>query len=298
MTLPAQLTDMITALRPRAGLAVALTPDTDLDAIGFDSLDRIRIAAALEAAYGVTIPDTALADVRQLGDLADLIEHPAPAEPTMLAPLDEIPAPRPAPEQLPDALIHPTAELGTGARVGSGSQVWRRALLADGVHVGAQCTLGTDVHLGPGTSVGDRVKIQNAVQVFGASVHDEVLLCPGVLIIEDSTPRAITPTGLLQTADDWTPHPVTVCRGATVGAGAVLLPGVQIGAFAMVAALSLVDREVPPHALVAGIPHRQIGWVCRCGARLAGTACGRCGARYEHRHGSADTSRHRGLRGE
>ncbi|SFW13338.1 phosphopantetheine-binding protein [Amycolatopsis australiensis] len=298
MTLPAQLIDMITTLRPRAGLAVALAPDTELDAIGFDSLDRIRIAAALEAAYGVTIPDTALADVRRLGDLADLVERPAPTEPTTLVPLEKIPAPRAAPEQLPDAVIHPTAELGTGACVGPGSRVWRRVLLADGVRVGSQCTLGTDVHLGPGTRIGDRVKIQNAVQAFGTTIDDEVLLCPGVLIIEDSTPRAVTSAGLPQAADDWTPHPVTVCRGATVGAGAILLPGVQVGAHAMVAAGAVVDRDVPPYALVAGNPHRQIGWVCRCGGRLSGTACARCGARYEHRDTPADTRRHRSLRGE
>ncbi|GAB3167374.1 hypothetical protein GCM10027258_92630 [Amycolatopsis stemonae] len=289
MTLPAQLIDMITALRPRARLAVALAPDTDLDALGFDSLDRIRIAAALEAAYGVRIPDTALADVHRLSDLAGLVEHPAAAEPTMLVALHQIPVPRPALEQLPAPVIHPTAELGTGARVGLGSHLWRRVLLADGVEVGEQCTLGTDVHLGPGTRVGDRVKIQNAVQVFGATIHDEVLLCPGVLIIEDSTPRAVTPTGLPQTAGDWTPHPVAVCRGATIGAGAILLPGIQVGEHAMVAAGTVVDRDVPPYAHVAGNPHRQIGWVCRCGARLARTACGSCGARYEHRHSSADT---------
>ncbi|MFI6030799.1 hypothetical protein [Amycolatopsis magusensis] len=72
---------------------------------------------------------------------------------------------------------------------------------------------------------------------------------------------------------------MTVGRGATVGAGAILLPGIQVGAHAMVAAGAVVDRDVPPHALVAGNPHRQVGWACRCGTRLAGTACPRCGAR-------------------
>ncbi|MEV6871521.1 hypothetical protein [Amycolatopsis sp. NPDC051128] len=241
-----------------------------------------RVPAALEAAYGITISDTAIADVHQLGDLAALIEHRGASAPTALVALDQVPAPRPAVEQLPDAVIHPTAELGTGAAVGRGSRLWRRVLLADGVQVGDQCTLGTDVHLGPGTRVGNRVKIQNAVQVFGAAIQDEVLLCPGVLIIEDSAPRAVTSAGLPQTTEDWTPRPVTVRRGATVGTGAILLPGIQIGTYAMIAAGALVDRDVPSHALVAGNPHRHVGWACRCGARLTGTACRRCGSRYEH----------------
>ncbi len=74
----------------------------------------------------------------------------------------------------------------------------------------------------------------------------------------------------------------TVRRGATVGAGAILLPGIQVGAYAMIAGRALVDRDVPPHALVAGNPHRHVGWACRCGTRLIGTARRRCGSRYEH----------------
>lgn len=297
MTLPARLIETVTSLSLPTGPTAALTPDTELDEIGFDSLDRVRLAAALEAAYGIAISDAAIADVHQLGDLADLLEHRGAAAPTALVALDQVPAPRPGLEQLPDAVIHPTAELGTGAAVGRGSRLWRRVLLADGVQVGHQCTLGTDVHLGPGTRVGDRVKIQNAVQVFGAAIHDEVLLCPGVLIIEDSTPRAVTSAGLPQTSEDWTPRPVTVHRGATVGAGAILLPGIQIGAYAMIAAGAVVDRDVPPHALIAGNPHRHVGWACRCGTRLTGTACRRCGSRYEHQQARSTTPRHNLLHG-
>ncbi|MFI6030800.1 hypothetical protein [Amycolatopsis magusensis] len=93
------------------------------------------------------------------------------------------------------------------SRRGPGSRVWRRALLADGVHVGNQCPLGTDVHLGRGTRVGDRVKIQNAVQAFGAAIHDEVLLCPSVLIIEDRARLAPSPP------QDYPKLPTTGHRG-------------------------------------------------------------------------------------
>jgi acetyltransferase-like isoleucine patch superfamily enzyme/acyl carrier protein len=285
MTLPPQLTAIVTALRPPAAAPTALSPQSRLDELGLDSLDRIRLAAALEATYGITIPDTALADAHQLGDLATIIDTDSIAATALveLVDVEEVPVPRPAPEQLPEAFLHPTAELGTGAQVGLGSRVWHQAQLADGVQVGSSCVLGKGVYLGTATRIGNRVKIQNAVQVFGADIHDEVLLCPGVVIVEDHAPRAVTVTGAPQVAEDWTPRPVTVGRGATIGAGAILLPGIRIGAHALVAAGSVVDRDVPPHALVAGNPHRHIGWVCRCGQRLPGTDCSRCGAHYQRR---------------
>lgn len=283
MTLPAQLVAIVTALRPGTAAAVSLTPQSGLDELGIDSLDRIRLAVALEAAYSITIADAALADAHRLGDLAALLTDDSPAAPpTGLVEVEQIPVPRFAPEELPEAFVHPTVEIGTGSSVGAGSRVWHHAQLADGVHVGSSCTLGKGVYLGTGTQVGNRVKIQNGVQVFGAAIQDEVLLCPGVLVIEDAAPRAVTRAGTPQGSGDWTARPVTVCRGATVGAGAVLLPGVRVGAHALVAAGALVDRDVPPHAFVAGNPHRQIGWACRCGHRLSGTTCGRCGTTYLH----------------
>ncbi|WP_410644605.1 phosphopantetheine-binding protein [Amycolatopsis sp. lyj-346] len=278
MTLPAPLVEIVTALRPQA---VSLSPTSTLDEIGFDSLDRIRLAAALETAYGIVIPDALLADVHRLGDLTAILDTHPPAEDPPLIVADQVPAPRKAPRRLPPAVVHPSAELGEGAHVGPGSHVWHRVRLADGVRVGEQCTLGTGVHLGTGTRVGNRVKMQNLAQVFGADIHDNVLLAPGVLILEDAAPRAVTSAGTLQTPADWTARPVTVCRGATIGAGAILLPGVRIGAHALVAAGAVVDHDVPPHALIAGNPCRQIGWACLCGHRLTDDNCRRCNTRYQ-----------------
>ncbi|WP_410574981.1 phosphopantetheine-binding protein [Amycolatopsis sp. cmx-4-61] len=278
MTLPAPLIEIVTALRAPAG---SLTPASTLDEIGLDSLDRVRLAAALESAYGVVIPDAVLADVHRLGDLTAVLDTRPPAEGPSLIGADQIPAPPEAPVRLPPAVVHPSAELGEGAHVGHGSHVWRRVQLAEGVRVGEQCTLGTGVHLGTGTRVGNRVKMQNLAQVFGADIHDDVMLAPGVLILEDPAPRAVTPAGSPQIPADWTARAVTVCRGATVGAGAILLPGVRIGAHGLVAAGAVVDHDVPPHALVAGNPCRQIGWACLCGHRLTDDTCRRCGTRYQ-----------------
>jgi acetyltransferase-like isoleucine patch superfamily enzyme/acyl carrier protein len=296
--LPPELLTLLATLRPHDGPTHnphQWTLDTRLDDLGIDSLDRIRLAVALEATLGTAIPDAALSDVDHLADLADLLtRRRAPDATTTSCPATEAAFPAPPSTRTTnaddrgddrgdgddggDGFVHPTAELGDGASIGPGSKVWHHVQIAAGVQVGAQCTLGKAVYLGTGTRVGDRVKIQNAVNVFGADLHDEVMLCPGVLLVEDPTPRAVTTDGARQEPGDWVARPVTVHRGATIGAGAILLPGVQIGAHAMVAAGSVVDHDVPPHALVAGTPHRQIGWVCRCGHRLIGGRCIRCAA--------------------
>jgi UDP-2-acetamido-3-amino-2,3-dideoxy-glucuronate N-acetyltransferase len=149
------------------------------------------------------------------------------------------------------------------------------------VVIGTEVTLGKGVYLGAGTQVGNRVKIQNGCGVFGATIHDEVMLCPGAFLVEDRTPRAVSAIGARKNPDDWTARPVTIERGATVGTAAVVLPGVTIGQHAMVTAAALVTRDVAPHAMVAGNPARQVGWVCHCGTRLANRTCEACGAQFQ-----------------
>ncbi|MYW04470.1 hypothetical protein GT354_40605 [Streptomyces sp. SID3343] len=103
------------------------------------------------------------------------------------------------------------------------------------------------------------------------------MICPGALLLEDPAPRATTPDGHRKTASDFTRAPVTVGQGATIGAGAVLAPGVRVGDHALVAVGAVVVRDVPAHALVAGNPARRCGWVCRCGRTLdASLRCPAC----------------------
>jgi acetyltransferase-like isoleucine patch superfamily enzyme len=117
--------------------------------------------------------------------------------------------------------------------------------------------------------------------VFGADVGDEVMLCPGVMVLKDAAPRATTPDGRRKSRGDFTRRPVIIERGATIGVGAALAPGVTIGAYAMVAIGAVVVRNVPPYALVAGNPVRQCGWVCVCGRTLeADRRCGDCRRGY------------------
>jgi UDP-2-acetamido-3-amino-2,3-dideoxy-glucuronate N-acetyltransferase len=182
----------------------------------------------------------------------------------------------------PAAIVHHTAEVHTSARVGPRTRIWHQVQVGEGVEIGADCVLGKGVYVASAAVIGDRVKIQNGCGVFGARLEQEVMLAPGVYLLEDPAPRAVTPDGAPKGWDDWTRQPVTVRRGATVGANAVVAPGVTVGRYALIAIGSAVNRDVPDHALVAGNPARQVGWVCRCGHRLDDTlACPACWLRYD-----------------
>jgi acetyltransferase-like isoleucine patch superfamily enzyme len=176
--------------------------------------------------------------------------------------------------------VHPSAEVDEPGALGPGTRVWHLARVAAGAVVGADCTLGRNVFLGAGTVVGDRVKIGNGANVFGARIESEAFIGPMALLMQDARPRSTNPDGSLKGDGDWTSAPVHVRRGATVAGGAMVLPGVTVGEWAMVSAGAVVHQDVPAHAIVAGNPARAVGLACRCGARLVDGGCPACGATY------------------
>ena len=172
----------------------------------------------------------------------------------------------------PSARIHATADLEAGVSVGSGTSVWHRAQIRTGARIGRDGVVGRDAFIDEGVQIGDRVKIQNGALIYhGVTVGDGVFIGPGVILTNDRYPRAITPTGDLARADDWTVTPTTLAAGCSIGAGAVVVAGCAIGPYATVGAGAVVTHPVPAYALVAGNPARTIGWVCACGARLVGS---------------------------
>lgn len=162
-----------------------------------------------------------------------------------------------------------TADVDESAEIGDGTTVWHLAQVRDGVRLGAACVVGRGAYLGSGVRVGDRCKIQNYALVYEPAVlEDGVFVGPGAVLTNDTYPRAVNPDGSLKDAHDWQAVGVVVRGGAAIGARAVCVAPLTVGRWATVAAGAVVTRDVPDHALVAGVPARQVGWVGRSGRRL------------------------------
>jgi len=165
--------------------------------------------------------------------------------------------------------IHPTADVSPQATVGPGTKFWQHTQVREGARIGANCIVGKGAYVDFDVSIGDNVKIQNGVYVYhGVTVEDGVFLGPGVILTNDKLPRAINPDGSLKSDADWEVSPTLIKRGASIGAGVVVLPGTTVGEFAMVGSGAVVTRDVPAHGLVYGNPARPHGYVCRCGQPL------------------------------
>jgi acetyltransferase-like isoleucine patch superfamily enzyme len=169
----------------------------------------------------------------------------------------------------PAARIHATAELEDGVRIGPGTAVWHRAQIRSGATIGRDGVIGRDVFIDTDVILGDRVKVQNGALLYhGLTVDDGVFIGPGAILTNDRLPRALNADGELARGDDWVVSPIHISAGASIGAGAIVVAGCDVGVYAMVGAGAVVTHEVPAHAVVAGNPARRIGWACACGHRL------------------------------
>lgn len=190
-------------------------------------------------------------------------------------------------EAHPGAVIHPTADVSLRAQIGAGTRVWHQAQVREGARIGRDCILGKGVYVDFDVQVGDNCKIQNGAFLYhGTTVEDGVFLGPGVILTNDRLPRAITPSGALKGDADWPVGRIVIRYGAALGAGAIVLPGVTVGRWALVGAGAVVTHDVPDHGIVTGNPARLAGYACRCGTRMladserGGLRCPACGWSY------------------
>ncbi|MBI4673359.1 MAG: N-acetyltransferase [Chloroflexi bacterium] len=168
-----------------------------------------------------------------------------------------------------EVYIHPTAVVSEQAEIGAGTQVWMNVQIRAEVCIGQNCIIGRNTYIENGVTLGNNCKVQNNALLYrAATLEDGVFIGPGVILTNDQVPRAVNPDGSLKGAEDWHAGHIRIGRGASVGAGAVVLTDLSVGAWAMIAAGAVVTQDVPAHALVVGVPARLVGYVCKCGHRL------------------------------
>lgn len=181
--------------------------------------------------------------------------------------------------------IQATADVDESAVLGARTRVWHLAQVRENARLGTDCNIGRGAYIGPGVVLGNACKVQNYALVYEpAVVGDGVFIGPAAVLTNDEFPRAANPDGTPKGTDDWHAVAVVVERGASIGARAVCIAPLRIGEWALVAAGAVVTKDVPAHALVAGVPARRIGWVGRTGRPLErdgdGWRCPDSGERY------------------
>ena len=180
-----------------------------------------------------------------------------------------------------DIMIHPTAIVDEGARIGCDSRIWHWVHVCGGAIIGRSVSLGQNVFIGNKVVIGDNCKIQNNVSVYdNVTLEDGVFCGPSMVFTNVYNPRA-----LIERKNEY--QNTLVKKGATLGANCTVVCGVTVGEYAFVGAGAVVNTDVPAFALVVGVPARQIGWVSDYGARLdlpltgsAETVCPQTGQRY------------------
>ena len=175
-----------------------------------------------------------------------------------------------------DYFVHESSYIDEDVQIGSGTRIWHFCHIQRGARIGENCSFGQNVNVSNHVRIGNGVKVQNNVSIYeGVELQDHVFCGPSMVFTNDLTPRAKYPKGSAGY------KPTLVKTGATIGANATIVCGNTLGRWCTIAAGAVVTKDVPDHALMAGVPARQIGWVCECGQVLSDDLhCPDCGRRY------------------
>ena len=182
--------------------------------------------------------------------------------------------------------IHPTAIVDEGAQIGEGSRVWHWVHICGGAKIGRDCSFGQNVFVGNRVTIGNNCKVQNNVSVYdNVTLEDDVFCGPSMVFTNVYNPRSA-----VSRKDEY--RNTLVKRGVTLGANCTVVCGTTLGEYAFVAAGAVINRDVKPYALMAGVPAKQIGWMSQHGERLdlpltgqGQATCSATGLRYQLQNG-------------
>ena len=182
-----------------------------------------------------------------------------------------------------DYFVHESSYVDDGAVIGRGTKIWHFSHVMPGAVIGEHCNLGQNVVVMPGTRLGNNVKVQNNVSIYeGVILEDDVFCGPSCVFTNVVNPRS----HVSRKAEY---RKTLVRRGTSIGANATILCGVTLGEYSFIGAGAVVRSDVPPFALMVGVPARRVGWMCQCGLRLqlreGQAVCAACGATYKETDG-------------
>jgi UDP-2-acetamido-3-amino-2,3-dideoxy-glucuronate N-acetyltransferase len=163
----------------------------------------------------------------------------------------------------PNCFVHPTAIVHENAVVGAGTKIWHFSHIMKGARIGECCIFGQNCHVATDVIIGNNVKVQNNVSIYtGTVVEDDVFLGPSCVLTNVTNPRS-------QICRHSLYEKTLIHRGATIGANATIVCGVELGRYCFIGAGALVSKNVPNYGLIIGNPGRRLGWMSRHGHRLA-----------------------------
>ena len=177
--------------------------------------------------------------------------------------------------EYPGVFIHESAYVDPPTTIGAGTKIWHFAHILKDCQIGEDCAIGQNVMIGPAVKVGNRCKIQNNVSLYnGVELEDGVFCGPSCVFTNVNNPRAE-----YERKSEFAR--TLVKRGASIGANATIVCGHDLGEYCFIAAGTVIIRDVPAYAMMAGVPARRIGWVSRAGRKLgADLTCPETGERY------------------
>ncbi len=175
--------------------------------------------------------------------------------------------------------IHESSYVDEPSDIGEGTKIWHFTHVMPGAKIGKNCSLGQNVNVGSKAVLGNNVKVQNNVSIYDEVILEDDVFCgPSMVFTNVFNPRS-------HVVRKHEYRRTIVRKGASIGANATVVCGVEIGKYAFIGAGSVVTKNVPAFALVYGNPARQQGWICQCGVKLVlngtNTSCGQCGTSYE-----------------